>query len=83
MTMRSRDLRRRETDDLTQEVVRLSDEIFQQRFRGQSEEVVDRGMVRRTRRDIARIRTILRERQLGLNEDLTAQARESGKKGAK
>lgn len=83
MSLRPRDIRRREADDLSQEVVRLRDEIFQQRFRGQSEEKVDRGMINRHRRDIARIHTILRERGLGLNEDLTAQARETGKKGAK
>ena len=82
MSLRPRDIRRRETTDLEQEVVRLRDEIFQQRFRGQSEEKVDRGMVRRHRRDIARISTILRERRLGLNEALTAEARET-KKGAK
>ena len=83
MSMRPRDIRRREPDDLKQEVVRLRDEIFHQRFRGQSEEKVDRGMVRRHRRDIARVHTILREHDIGLNKDLTAQARETGKKGAK
>ncbi len=65
--MRTRDIRRRETGDLEQEVTRLRVEIFEQRFRGQSEEKADRGATRRHRRDIARIRTILRERALGLN----------------
>lgn len=81
--MRPRDIRRRETDDLRQEIARLREEIFEQRFRGQSEEKVDRGMVARHRRDVARIQTILHERGLGLNEHLTAEAREQGKKGAK
>ncbi|MDJ0520915.1 MAG: 50S ribosomal protein L29 [Planctomycetota bacterium] len=72
--MRTRDIRRRETGDLEQEIVRLREEIFQQRFRGQSEEKVDRGMVRKHRRDIARITTILKERQLGINKDLEAEA---------
>jgi large subunit ribosomal protein L29 len=73
--MRPRDIRRRENNDLDQEIVRLREEIFHQRFRGQSEEKVDRGMVRKRRRDIARIRTILRERSLGINESLEAEAR--------
>ena len=81
--MRTRDLRKREADDLRQEIIRLREAIFQHRFRGQNEEKVDRGLVRRSRRDIARIETVLRERALGLNEDLTAQARAAGgKKGS-
>ncbi len=61
--MRSRDIRRRESDDLVQEIIRLRDEIFQRRFHGQSEEKVDRGRIRKDRRDIARIKTILKERE--------------------
>ncbi len=68
--MRSRDIRRRETGDLEQEVGRLRVELFDHRFRGQSEEKADRGAIRRHRRDIARIRTILRERSLGLHAHL-------------
>jgi len=72
--MRPRDIRRRENSDLAQELVRLREEIFHQRFRGQSEEKVDRGMVGKRRRDMARIRTILRERELGLNKALEAES---------
>ena len=64
--MRPRDIRRRDDSDLRQEIQRLKEEIFQQRFRGQSEEKVDRGLVRKHRRDIARIQTILRARELKL-----------------
>ena len=63
--MRPRDIRRRDDQDLAQEVKRLEKEIFQQRFHGQSEEKVDRGQIRKHRRDIARIKTILRARELG------------------
>jgi len=73
--VRSRDIRRREAGDLQREIVRLREEIFQNRFRGQSEEKVDRGLVRRNRRTIARIRTILREQELGVNTDLVTQVR--------
>lgn len=74
--MRPRDIRRRESLDLEQEAARLREEMFQHRFHGQSEEKVDRGKVRKHRRDIARIKTILRERALGMNKHLGA---ESGK----
>ncbi len=63
--MRARDIRRRENGDLQLEVRRLRDEMFHQRFHGQSEEKVDRGLVRGHRRDVARIQTILRARALG------------------
>lgn len=77
--MRPRDIRRRDTNDLTQEVKRLHEEIFEHRFHGQSEEKVDRGRVRKDRRDIARIQTVLRERALGLNKDLEAESRKGSK----
>ena len=63
--MRPRDIRRRDDNDLRQEIKRLREEIFQHRFHGQSEEKVDRGLIRKHRRDIARIKTILRARELG------------------
>jgi ribosomal protein L29 len=60
--MRARDIRRRENADLEQETVRLRQEIFQKRFHGHSEDKGDRGLIRRNRRDVARILTILNER---------------------
>ena len=60
--MRPRDIRRRDSADLTQETVRLRQEIFQKRFHGHSEDKGDRGLIRRNRRDVARILTILNER---------------------
>jgi large subunit ribosomal protein L29 len=72
--MRPRDIRRRDDADLLQEVKRLEEEIFQHRFHGQSEEKVDRGAIRKHRRDIARIRTILKERRLGIGPSAAAGA---------
>ena len=74
--MRTRDIRRRETPDLVEEITRLRDEMFQQRFHGQSEDKGDRGLTRKNRRDIARIRTILRERELGIGSGAQSQAPE-------
>lgn len=64
--MRVRDIRRRDENDLEQELVRLRQELFKRRFHGQSEETVDPSAVRKARRDIARIKTILRERTLNI-----------------
>jgi ribosomal protein L29 len=63
--MKARDVRRRDDADLLQEMKRLQDEIFHRRFHGASEEKVDRGLVRKNRRTVARIRTVLRARALG------------------
>jgi ribosomal protein L29 len=60
--MRARDVRRRADSDLQQEVLRLREQMFQKRFHGHSEDKGDRGVIRKSRRDVARILTILNER---------------------
>ncbi len=62
--MKSKEVRRRASSDLREEIKRLEKAVFDHRFRGQSEEKSDRGLVRRSRRDVARILTVLREREL-------------------
>ena len=66
--MNAQEIRRRASSDLREEIKRLEKAMFDHRFRGQSEEKTDRGLVRRSRRDIARIQTVLRERELGTAE---------------
>lgn len=61
--MKPRDIRRRESADLEQEVLRLRGEVFQKRFHGHSEDKGDRGVIRKSRRDVARILTVLNERK--------------------
>ncbi|MDJ0973463.1 MAG: 50S ribosomal protein L29 [Planctomycetota bacterium] len=73
--MRTRDIRRREDNDLEQELVRLRQEIFKRRFHGQSEETVDPSALRKAKRDIARIKTILRERKLGIRTGADQEAK--------
>ncbi len=74
--MKARDVRRRATADLHEEVKKLAQQVFEHRFKGQSEEKTDRGFVRRTRREMARILTVLRERDLGLAAAPAAGAKE-------
>jgi large subunit ribosomal protein L29 len=64
--MKAKEIRRRTSADLLEEVKRLGTEAFDSRFKAQSEEKTDRGLALRNRREVARIRTILRERELGL-----------------
>ena len=44
--MRPRDIRRRESGDLEQEVKHLREDIFQKRFHGHNEDKGDRGAIR-------------------------------------
>ena len=67
--MKAKDIRRRSGGDLKEEVKRLSQEIFDHRFKSRTEEKVDRGFVRRTRRDVARMLSVLREREIGLSQE--------------
>jgi ribosomal protein L29 len=63
--VKAKDIRRRSESDLHEEIKRLEIAAFDSRFKGQTEEKSDRGLLRRTRRDVARIHTILRERAIG------------------
>jgi large subunit ribosomal protein L29 len=63
--VKAKEIRRRSASDLHEEIKRLEIAAFDSRFKGQTEEKSDRGLLRRTRRDVARIRTILREREIG------------------
>jgi large subunit ribosomal protein L29 len=57
------DLRQLRTDELEQKLAVLTEERFRLRFRSGTEAVENPLQFRTIRRDIARIRTILRERQ--------------------
>jgi large subunit ribosomal protein L29 len=57
------DFRARSVDELTEEVDTLGKEIFNLRFQRASGQLENTARVRQVRRDIARIKTILGQRQ--------------------
>jgi large subunit ribosomal protein L29 len=61
--MKASDLRVRTVDELTEQVDTLGKEIFNLRFQRASGQLENTARVRQVRRDIARIKTILGERQ--------------------
>ncbi|HEX5455712.1 MAG TPA: 50S ribosomal protein L29 [Stellaceae bacterium] len=61
--MKASDLRTRSVDELTEEVDNLGKEIFNLRFQRASGQLENTARVRQVRRSIARIKTILGERQ--------------------
>ncbi|PIE05815.1 MAG: 50S ribosomal protein L29 [Sorangium cellulosum] len=61
--MKAKDLRDRTTDDLRELDKRLSTDFFQYRFKNFTNRLNDTSLVSKTRRDIARVRTVLAERE--------------------
>ncbi len=64
--MNATDIRARAEDDLKREIAALQKDIWNLRFRKGSEKAADPSKIRTMRRDVARMLTVLRERQLGL-----------------
>ena len=62
-TTNARDLRSRTPDELAEQAETLGKEIFNLRFQRASGQLENTARVRQARRDIARIQTILGERQ--------------------
>ena len=62
-TTKAPDLRSRTLDELTEQAETLGKEIFNLRFQRASGQLENTARVRQARRDIARIKTILGERQ--------------------
>jgi large subunit ribosomal protein L29 len=63
--MRASELRGRTPEDLARELGELRRELFRMKFQWQAEESPDTSRRRELRRDIARYRTVLREKQAG------------------
>ncbi len=62
--MRPEEIRELGDTDIEQQVVELSGELFDLRMRGAYEELENSARIRLLRRDIARLKTIQREREL-------------------
>jgi len=62
--MKASELRARDAEDLQSELKKLKRELFGLRFGWQSQENPDISMKCKLRRDIARIKTVLREKEL-------------------
>ena len=63
--LKAADIREMDTADIAARVVELQEERFRLRFRGATETLDDPLRLRWLRRDIARLKTVLRERERG------------------
>ena len=70
--MKISEVRELQTEDIRLEIGKIRSRLFKYRFNAASDEMQRAGEIRTLRRDIARLKTILRERQL--NEKQNSEA---------
>jgi large subunit ribosomal protein L29 len=75
-------------DRLVEELAKAKEELFNLRFQSATGQLENHGRLRAVKRDIARIYTVLRERELGIRPDVVAPVEEAktekaGKKSKK
>ena len=68
-TLKAAELRSLSRDELSAKVVELKEELFTLRFQAATGQLESHGRLRSVRKDIARIYTVLQERNLGIVED--------------
>ncbi|MEL4358174.1 MULTISPECIES: 50S ribosomal protein L29 [unclassified Luteococcus] len=68
-TTTAADLRGLSRDDLNAKVLELKEELFTLRFQAATGQLENHGRLREVRKDIARIYTVLQERNLGIVDD--------------
>lgn len=62
--MKSEEIRELTTDEITARIEQLQEELFRLRFRRATMELDNPMLLRTIKRDIARLKTVLREREL-------------------
>lgn len=62
--MNPSEVREKSDADLTKAVTDLADELFRLRFRRGSKQLKETANVKKTRRDLARVKTVIREREI-------------------
>jgi len=61
-----KEFREQSTEDLTKQLEESHEELFNLRFRLSTKQLVNHREVRRVKRKIARLKTLLTERELGI-----------------
>ena len=69
------ELRNSDTEDLVTKLREAKEELFNLRFQAATGQLESHGRLRAVRKDIARIYTVMRERELGIIEDPAAEAK--------
>jgi large subunit ribosomal protein L29 len=61
--MKSADVRELSVEEINNKMSEAQEELFRLRFRGATQQIENPALIKSLRRDIARMRTILRERE--------------------
>ena len=69
------ELRNADTEDLVTKLREAKEELFNLRFQAATGQLESHGRLRAVKKDIARIYTVMRERELGIIEDPAAEAK--------
>jgi large subunit ribosomal protein L29 len=72
------ELRNLTQDDLATKLAEAKEELFNLRFQAATGQLESHGRLRTVRRDIARIYTVLRERELGITEPVGGPSENEG-----
>jgi large subunit ribosomal protein L29 len=78
--MRPDEVREMGSEDIVARVRELEEERFRLKFRSATEPLEDPLRMRVIRKDLARLKTILRERELGIKREVEGGKREAEKK---
>ncbi|MDD2213441.1 50S ribosomal protein L29 [Oscillospiraceae bacterium HV4-5-C5C] len=62
--MKAKDYRDKSSEELNQEIVALKEQLFKLRFQNATKQLENTAELRLVKRDLARVNTILREREL-------------------
>lgn len=68
-TVKAAELRSLSRDELNAKVVEMKEELFTLRFQAATGQLESHGRLREVRKDIARVYTVLTERNLGIVDD--------------
>jgi large subunit ribosomal protein L29 len=74
------ELRAKADDELVEELRKAKEALFNLRFQAATGQLESHGRLKAVRRDIARIYTIMRERELGITSVVDAEQAETGSK---
>ena len=61
---RAADIRDMSDEEIREQIAEKQEELFRLRFRGATQQLENPALIKTLRRDVARMRTILREREL-------------------
>jgi large subunit ribosomal protein L29 len=77
--VKAADLREKTVEDLLELQKSLARDAFQSRLKNFTNRLDDTSAIRRNKRDVARVATLLRERELGVHRGVEAKAKDEAK----